>query len=104
MHNQTSSLESSHFPVMLDEVVKICSPIEGGIYVDCTFGGGSYSKKILKFSETKVIAIDRDKFILSIAKKLEEKNSKRFSFYQKNLVSKFLKNIPLKMLHKHIKT
>tara|TARA_B100001093_G_C26741635_1_gene976950 strand:+ start:61 stop:1074 length:1014 start_codon:yes stop_codon:yes gene_type:complete len=83
MHNQTSSLESSHFPVMLDEVVKICSPIEGGIYVDCTFGGGSYSKKILKFSETKVIAIDRDKFILSIAKKLEEKNSKRFSFYQK---------------------
>ena len=83
MYNQTSSLESSHFPVMLDQVVKICSPAEGGIYVDCTFGGGSYSKKILKFSETKVIAIDRDKFILSIAKKLEEKNSKRFTFYQK---------------------
>ena len=83
MYNQTPSLDSSHFPVMLDQVVKICSPAEGGIYVDCTFGGGSYSKKILKFSETKVIAIDRDKFILSIAKKLEEKNSKRFTFYQK---------------------
>ena len=86
MYNQTPSLDSSHFPVMLDQVVKICSPAEGGIYVDCTFGGGSYSKKILKFSETKVIAIDRDKFILSIAKKLEEKN---FIKYRYQLKKKF---------------
>ena len=53
MGNQTSSLENSHFPVMLDEVVKICSPVSGGIYIDCTFGGGSYSKQILKFSKQK---------------------------------------------------
>ena len=36
-----------HFPVMLDEVIKICSPKKGGIFIDCTFGGGGYSKKYL---------------------------------------------------------
>ena len=83
MGNQTSLLENSHFPVMLDQVVKICSPVSGGIYIDCTFGGGNYSKQILQFSETKVIALDRDKFVLSIAKKLEKKYLNRFTFYQK---------------------
>jgi len=83
MNNITSSLELSHFPVMLNEVVQICSPTKGGIYIDCTFGGGGYSKKLLKFSSTKVIALDRDKFILSIAKNLKKNNQDRFSFYQK---------------------
>ena len=46
------------------------------------FGGGGYSKEILKFSETKVNAIDRDKNALSIAKKLESKFPHRFKFYQ----------------------
>ena len=40
MINLTSSSEPQHFPVMLDEVIKICSPNKGGIYIDCTFGGG----------------------------------------------------------------
>ena len=83
MINPTSSPESSHFPVMLDEVIKICSPAKGGIYIDCTFGGGGYSKKLLKFSKTKVIALDRDEFILSITKKLEKKYPNRFFFHQR---------------------
>ena len=72
---QTLSPEFSHFPVMLDEVIKICSPNKGGIYIDCTFGGGGYSKKLLKFSKTKVIALDRDEFILDASKELENKIS-----------------------------
>ena len=60
MNNQTSSLEFSHFPVMLNEILKISSPSKGGKFIDCTFGGGGYSKEILKFSNTKVQAIDRD--------------------------------------------
>ncbi len=83
MNNPKLSLEHRHFPVMLDEITKICSPNKGGIYVDCTFGGGGYSSKLLKFSNTNVIALDRDQFILEIAKKLEEKYPERFSFYQK---------------------
>ena len=47
-------IEISHFPVMLDEVIKICSPDKGGVYIDCTFGGGGYSKKLLKFLKQKL--------------------------------------------------
>ena len=50
-----------HHPVMLNQVLSIISPQHGGTYIDCTFGGGGYSQEILKFSNTKVIALDRDK-------------------------------------------
>ena len=83
MINPTSLPEFSHFPVMLDEVIKICSPDKGGVYIDCTFGGGGYSKKLLRFSKTKVIALDRDEFILNISKELEKKYPNRFFFHQK---------------------
>ena len=83
MINLTSSSDPSHVPVMLDEVIKICSPNKGGIYIDCTFGGGGYSKKLLKFSKTKVIALDRDEFILDASKELEKKYPNRFSFHHK---------------------
>ena len=43
MNTQKSSLEFSHFPVMLSEVIKVSSPTEGGLFVDCTFGGGGYT-------------------------------------------------------------
>ena len=67
MTNQTSFLELSHFPVMLDEVLEISSPANGGKFIDCTFGGGGYTREILKFSNTSVLAIDRDKKILAKA-------------------------------------
>jgi|TARA_X000001036_G_scaffold390895_1_gene388810 16S rRNA (cytosine1402-N4)-methyltransferase len=82
MFNQTSSLEFSHFPVMLNEVLKITSPSNGGKFIDCTFGGGGYSKEILKFSNTAVQALDRDRKAISIAKDLEKKFPHRFKFYQ----------------------
>ena len=82
MNNQTSSLEFYHFPVMLDEVLKISLPYSGGSFIDCTFGGGGYSKEILKFPNTNVQAFDRDKKVLSLARKFESKFPKRFKFYQ----------------------
>ena len=82
MNNHTSSLEFSHFPVMLNEVLKITSPFNGGKYIDCTFGGGGYSKEILKIPKTEIAAIDRDNNIKSIAEELERKFPKRFKFYQ----------------------
>ena len=48
------SLEKSHFPVMLKEVIKVCNPENGGRFMDCTFGGGGYSEELLKFSNTKM--------------------------------------------------
>ena len=82
MNNLTSSLELPHFPVMLNEVLKISSPSTKERFIDCTFGGGSYSKQILKFSKTNVLGIDRDKKVLTEAKKLEKKYPKRFKFHQ----------------------
>ena len=54
MKNQTTSLEFSHFPVMLSEIIDISSPSKGGFFVDCTFGGGGYTKGILKIPKTKI--------------------------------------------------
>ena len=87
MVNPTYSPKSPHFSVMLDEIINLSNPEKGGMFIDCTFGGGGFSKKILKFSNTKVIALDRDKFILSIAKELKKQYPTRFSFFQ----SKFSK-------------
>ena len=82
MNNHTTSLELSHFPVMLNEVIKICSPSKGGKYIDCTFGGGGYSKQLLKFSKTTVKGLDRDSKVKEIGKSLEKKFPERFKFYQ----------------------
>ena len=82
MNNHTSSLEFSHFPVMLNEVIKISTPSKGGIYIDCTFGGGGYSKQLLKFSKTVVKGLDRDSKVKEIGKKLEKKFPQRFKFHQ----------------------
>ena len=59
---------------MLKEVLNLCSPEKGGNFLDCTFGSGGYIlKEILKYPNTKVIAIDRDKFTEEKARKLREK-------------------------------
>ena len=82
MNNQSSSLDLSHFPVMLNEVIKISSPSNGEKFIDCTFGGGGYSKQLLKFPKTIVNGLDRDKTVNVIAKKLENKFPNRFKFNQ----------------------
>jgi 16S rRNA (cytosine1402-N4)-methyltransferase len=49
-----------HYPVLLNEIINIITPQHGGTFIDCTFGQGGYTKEILKFNKTKVIALDRD--------------------------------------------
>ena len=80
--NSKSSLELSHFPVMLSEVIQTSTPSKGGFFLDCTFGGGGYSKALLTFSKTKVIGLDRDFAVIPEAQKLEKKFKNRFKFYQ----------------------
>ncbi len=81
--NATMSLENTkHYPVMLKQVLSIISPQHGGTFIDCTFGGGGYSQAILKFPETKVLAIDRDKLTQGSADLLLKKFPKRFNFFQ----------------------
>ncbi len=70
-----------HYPVLLNEVINIISPQNGGTFIDCTFGQGGYSKKILEHPNTKVIAIDRDKNSIQIASDLKKRFKDRFSFH-----------------------
>ena len=49
--NATINLENKHFPVLLNELISIISPLYGGTFIDCTFGQGGYSKKILENKE-----------------------------------------------------
>jgi len=66
---------------MLKEVIKICSPKAGKKFLDCTFGGGNYSKELLKYPGTKIVAIDRDKTVQKIAEEIKNNSKERFSFY-----------------------
>ncbi|MBL4805020.1 MAG: 16S rRNA (cytosine(1402)-N(4))-methyltransferase, partial [Alphaproteobacteria bacterium] len=45
---------------MLDEVLDMLAPVDGGVYVDGTFGAGGYTKAILDAADCTVVAIDRD--------------------------------------------
>ncbi len=92
--NATINLEKKHFPVLLNELISIISPLYGGTFIDCTFGQGGYSKKILENKKNNVIALDRDKDVLSSTSKLQKKYNKRFKFY--NLKFSQLDQIKLK--------
>ena len=83
-----------HYPVLLKEIISVISPQHGGTFIDCTFGQGGYSKKILDFKNTKVIAIDRDIESEKIANQLKENFEDRFIF--KNIKFSQLSNLKLK--------
>ena len=72
-------MEYKHIPVMLEEVIEMLNPKPGQKFVDCTLGGGGYSKAILEKigEEGKILAIDLDGSAIANAKlkfKTELKN------------------------------
>ena len=83
-----------HYPVLLKEIISIISPQYGGTFIDCTFGQGGYSKKILEFENTKVIALDRDIESQKKANQIKEIFEDRFIF--KNIKFSQLSNLKLK--------
>ncbi len=40
-------IETKHIPVLLNETMKLLEPKSGEVFIDCTFGGGGHSGKIL---------------------------------------------------------
>ena len=81
--NATIKLEKQHFPVLLNELESIISPLYGCTFIDCTFGQGGYTKKILSFKNTSVIALDRDIETKKIADKFSKNYQSRFLFKNK---------------------
>lgn len=68
--NYSSQYASSyHRPVMLKEVLDRLNPLPGGIYIDCTLGGGGYSEAILErlHGEGKVYGFDTDPNAMTFA-------------------------------------
>jgi 16S rRNA (cytosine1402-N4)-methyltransferase len=53
---------SYHVPVLIEETLELLDVKTGGIYVDCTFGGGGHSKAILEklTGAGRVVAFDQD--------------------------------------------
>ena len=94
--NATIKLENvKHFPVLLNEVISIISPLYGGTFIDCTFGQGGYSKKILENNNNKVYAIDRDYSSAKVINTFKKKYSNRFEFENRKFseISNLEKNI-----------
>jgi len=64
-------MEFKHVSVLLNECIEALDIKQGGIYVDCTMGGGGHSKEILgKLKKTgRLIGIDQDTNALEASKK-----------------------------------
>ena len=88
-----------HYPVLLSEVISVITPQRGGTFIDCTFGQGGYSKKILSFKDTRVIALDRDIESKKKADLIKDKFPERFIFKNK----KFSQLNDIKLRYENIK-
>jgi 16S rRNA (cytosine1402-N4)-methyltransferase len=82
-----------HIPVMLKEVLECLAPKAGGVYVDCTFGAGGYSRAILRSNPLTLYALDQDPDVLPFVHKTKDEFSEESSFHfiQDNFAN--LKNI-----------
>lgn len=56
----STSAETPHIPVLLNEVIDALRPRDGGVYIDGTFGAGGYTTALLEAAQCDVWAIDRD--------------------------------------------
>jgi len=79
--NPIAAEQRGHLPVLLSEAVKILSPRESGVYLDCTFGGGGHTRAILQSARCKVYALDRDPAAAARAKALEAEYPDSFKFF-----------------------
>jgi 16S rRNA (cytosine1402-N4)-methyltransferase len=58
-----------HTTVMKEEVVQALAPVDGGVYVDATLGGGGHTEAILLAAPgARVIAFDRDETAVNAAR------------------------------------
>ena len=74
---------TKHYPVLLKDLISIISPQHGGTFIDCTFGQGGYTEKILSYKNTQVIALDRDIESKKKADKILKEFENRFIFKNK---------------------
>ena len=81
MNNEQN--DNFHKPVMVKEVIENLITNKNGIYIDCTFGGGGHSKKILENLDknAKLIGFDQDNDVIKNAEMIDDS---RFTFIKSN--------------------
>jgi 16S rRNA (cytosine1402-N4)-methyltransferase len=80
-----ASMIPGHQPVLLREVIGFLSPVAGGRYLDCTFGGGGHSRAILEAApDIEVVALDRDPEAASRAESLAADFPGKFALKTEN--------------------
>ena len=72
----------SHFPVMVNEIISFIKPQNNGIYLDCTFGQGGYTKAIFKESKNaNIVAIDQDSDTKIFVEEISKEFKNNFFFF-----------------------
>lgn len=74
-----------HEPVLLQEVMEALGVRPGGVYLDGTLGAGGHARAVLsRFSDTRVIGIDRDPAVLEVARRELAPFKGRVRFFHSN--------------------
>lgn len=74
--------ETKHVPVLFRETLDLLNAKEGGIFLDCTFGGGGHTRGILEANpENWVVALDRDPNSLKRAESWRGKYGERLDIH-----------------------
>ena len=75
-----NKIKNKHIPVMLEQIVEFIPKDKKINVIDATFGGGGYSRSILKLRKVnKLVAIDRDPISKIFAKDLVNKYQQKFN-------------------------
>ncbi|CAL4320218.1 16S rRNA (cytosine(1402)-N(4))-methyltransferase RsmH [Buchnera aphidicola] len=89
-----------HKTVLLDESIESLNIKKNGTYVDCTFGCGGHSLKILQKigKYGKLYAIDRDPYAIQIAQKIQDPRFHVIHDIFSNIDHYFIKNSSVKKI------
>lgn len=69
------------------ETLELLAPRDGGLYLDCTFGGGGHTELILEAANCVVVAIDQDPLAVARAEDLQARYGERLVFHRMNFES-----------------
>lgn len=74
-----------HVPVLAEPTIAGLEIVAGGVYLDCTVGGGGHSALILQAAENvNLIGIDRDEMAIAAASENLKNNADQVSFWRGN--------------------
>ncbi|MBU2536985.1 MAG: 16S rRNA (cytosine(1402)-N(4))-methyltransferase RsmH [Proteobacteria bacterium] len=82
-------MQSTHLPVMLEEVVTCLDPVDGGLYVDGNLGLGGHTEKILETCGPtgQVVGFDWDAAALTLAQERLARFEGRVRYVHENFTS-----------------